>query len=90
MTEKHLQAACATLDIDIISLDLSVQYVHITLVTIGSLTIILHDTIRRLPFKLRYVTIGQALQRGVYFEISLAPVLRGISERQSQLVERVN
>ncbi|ELR17829.1 ribonuclease P/MRP 30 subunit [Acanthamoeba castellanii str. Neff] len=55
MTERFFLAACATLEVDVISLDLQ----------------------ERLPFKLKFQTIGQALQRGIHFEITLAQPLRG-------------
>jgi len=32
---------------------------------------------RQLPFKLKFKTVGQAIHRGIHFEVSLAPLLRG-------------
>lgn len=63
MTERFFLAACATLEVDIISIDLQ----------------------ERLPFKLKFQTIGQALQRGIHFEITLAQPLRGQGGRKHWL-----
>ncbi|KAJ3090774.1 hypothetical protein HK102_002733 [Quaeritorhiza haematococci] len=60
-TEKMFQAACATFEIDIITLDLSM----------------------RLPFHLKHTTINQAIQRGIYFEISYGAALRDTNARRN-------
>lgn len=82
LTEKHFQAACATLDVDVISLDLA-SYLNPSIHPPDLHMLPTHPMnvlgCRRLPFKLKFATVGQALQRGVHFEISLASPLRGSS-----------
>jgi RNase P/RNase MRP subunit p30 len=63
-TEKLLQVACASLDIDIISLDMS----------------------NRLPFYFKHTTIGQAIDRGILFEICYAPGIRDTSSGRRYLI----
>ncbi|KAL1921386.1 uncharacterized protein VTP21DRAFT_11102 [Calcarisporiella thermophila] len=59
-TEKGFQHACSTLEIDIITLDLST----------------------RLPFYLKHTTVGQAIDRGIYFEIGYGGAIRDNSARR--------
>lgn len=53
--EKMLQMACATLEVDIISLDLS----------------------SRLDFYLKHTTLGQAVTRGIFFEVTYSAAIKG-------------
>jgi ribonuclease P/MRP protein subunit RPP1 len=55
VNEKVFQTACLQMDVDIVSVDLSV----------------------RLPFRLKHSTVGAAVDRGVFFEISFGQCFRG-------------
>eukprot|EP00741_Cyanophora_paradoxa_P023535 tig00021589_g22737.t1 len=59
-SEKAFQLACASADVDIISLDMSA----------------------RLPFTLRHQIVSQAIDRGVFFEITTAPALKDATARR--------
>lgn len=59
-SERAFSFACNSLDIDIISLDLS----------------------KRLPYRFRPESIKTALQRGIFFEILYAPLLREPGSRR--------
>ncbi|KAK3818386.1 MAG: ribonuclease P protein subunit p30-like protein [Benniella sp.] len=60
-TEKLFLAACQTLDVDIISLDMSA----------------------RLPFNLKFSTVGSAVERGIYFELCYSGAIRDTSARRN-------
>ena len=60
MTEKLLQQACTTMDVDIISLDCA----------------------GRIPYYPKHSTLGAAISRGIYIEISYAAGIRDTSTRR--------
>ena len=66
--EKTLQYACTQMDVDIISLDLSV----------------------RLPYYLKFSTIGSAYTRGVYLEICYAASIRDTGARRNLFSNAAN
>ena len=49
----------------------------------GQVDIISLDLTQRLPFQLKFPTLNAAIQRGVYFEISIAPCIRDSSLRRN-------
>lgn len=61
-SEKAFHLACSTLEIDIISLNL---------------------TDGRLPFMLKNNIVGEAISRGVYFEVNYAAAIQGILHSHS-------
>jgi len=59
-TEKLFQQCCGTLDVDVISLDVT----------------------SRLPFYLKHPQVGQAIERGIHFEIVYSPAIRNTMQRK--------
>ncbi|KAF9581924.1 Ribonuclease P protein subunit p30 [Lunasporangiospora selenospora] len=63
-TEKMFQSACSTLDVDIISIDMS----------------------SKIPFYLKHTTVGQAVERGIFFEICYSAALKDASARRNLIM----
>ena len=63
-SEKAFQLACSTLDIDMISLDLS-------------------SSGGRLPFNIKNNLVGEAISRGVFFEVSYSAALNDAGQRRN-------